>query len=467
MVYNWMSATGGLRDRVEAELAGSVPVVEGLTSSGATSSGVTVSWNQVPTAVKYRVYFSKSSTMPSTCEPNCQVIVPSDLAKPSYTLSGLTSNATYYVKASAINSAGKTITDWQTTPVTVKTKPGSLPSATAKALTRLQPARIVVLGGTGVVSAAVARQLAKFTTGEVSRHWGADRYATAAAVAGEFAPRVDTVFVAGGAAYADALAGAPLAGHGNDPVLLSKSVPVRKPPPTASSSTTASILQYYTTAWHTFNTAEWTGDAQFEAGVGPIAVVLPGGSTASYRGVVRSALPKTGSTDRNTVNIVSIDNYVRGAVAAEMPSSWKPEVLKAQAVAARSYGVRSLVASRYYDLCDTTSCQVYRGVDADTATTDAAVKATAGKILNYNGSPAFTQFSSSSGGFSALGSQPYLKAKVDGYDDWSGNSVHDWTKSVSASTLEKNTRQSARSSPSRSPSEQVAVIGAAGFRAWP
>ena len=104
-------------------------------------------------------------------------------------------------------------------------------------------------------------------------------------------------------------------------------------------------------------------------------------------------MPKTGSTDRNTVNIVSVDNDVRGVVAAEMPSSWKPEALKAQAVAARSYGVRSLVASRYCDLCDTTSCRVYRGVDAETATTDAAVKATAGKILNYNGSPAFTQFS--------------------------------------------------------------------------
>ena len=99
--------------------------------------------------------------------------------------------------------------------------------------------------------------------------------------------------------------------------------------------------------------------------------------------------------------------------------------------------MRSLGASRYFDLCDTTSCQVYRGVDAETATTDAAVKATAGKILNYNGSPAFTQFSSSSGGYSALGNQPYLKAKVDAYDDWAGDSAHDRTKSVSDSTLDK------------------------------
>ncbi|MBK5216683.1 MAG: SpoIID/LytB domain-containing protein, partial [Propionibacteriales bacterium] len=83
------------------------------------------------------------------------------------------------------------------------------------------------------------------------------------------------------------------------------------------------------------------------------------------------------------------------------------------------------------------SCQVYRGVSAETTNTNNAIKATAGKILTYNNVPAFTQFSSSSGGYSALGSQPYLKAKTDAYDDWSGNTVHDWTKSVSASTLEK------------------------------
>src|SRR5665811_1453173 len=104
----------------------------------------------------------------------------------------------------------------------VANSPGSLPSATADALKRLQPGRIVVLGGTGVVSAAVETQLAKFTSGGVSRRWGADRYATAAAVAGEVAATVETVFVAGGAAYADALAGAALAGRGNDPVLLTK-----------------------------------------------------------------------------------------------------------------------------------------------------------------------------------------------------------------------------------------------------
>ena len=68
---------------------------------------------------------------------------------------------------------------------------------------------------------------------------------------------------------------------------------------------------------------------------------------------------------------------------------------------------------RYYDTCNTTGCQVYKGYSPETSNSDAAVKATAGKILTYNGSPALTQFSSSSGGYTAVGSQPYLKAVND------------------------------------------------------
>jgi SpoIID/LytB domain protein len=135
--------------------------------------------------------------------------------------------------------------------------------------------------------------------------------------------------------------------------------------------------------------------------------------------------------------VVSIDDYVRGVIAAEMPSSWHTEALKAQAVAARTYGVRSMSASRHYDICSTTACQVYGGASRETSSTDSAVKATAGKILTYQGKPAFTQFSSSSGGYSNTGSQPYLKATSDPWDNWSGNQNHAWTISVTASKIEK------------------------------
>ena len=89
-----------------------------------------------------------------------------------------------------------------------------------------------------------------------------------------------------------------------------------------------------------------------------------------------------GSTGR-TINRVLVEDYVRGVVPAEMPTSWPAEAVRAQAVAARSYAVRLRANRRYpsYDLCDTTACQVYRGMAAETTGGDAAVRATAGRIL--------------------------------------------------------------------------------------
>lgn len=96
----------------------------------------------------------------------------------------------------------------------------SIPDATADELRRLEPRNIVVVGGPGAVSAAVEVQLMTFTSGTVTRHAGADRFGTAAAVsAAAFAPNSPMAFVATGLEFADALsAGAP--GVGRGPVLL-------------------------------------------------------------------------------------------------------------------------------------------------------------------------------------------------------------------------------------------------------
>lgn len=161
---------------------------------------------------------------------------------------------------------------------------------------------------------------------------------------------------------------------------------------------------------------------------GPIELVTPSGTTA-YRGWLRAAPSSSGSTNRDTVNVVRLDAYVRGVVPAEMPALWRPEAVQSQAVAARTYAMwhRHHVPDRYYHLCDTTSCQVYRGVSGEHPAADAAVRATRGQILTYDGAPAFTQFSASSGGWTAAGSAPYLRAQRDPYDNWSGNSHHRWS----------------------------------------
>jgi SpoIID/LytB domain protein len=137
--------------------------------------------------------------------------------------------------------------------------------------------------------------------------------------------------------------------------------------------------------------------------------------------------------------VVSMDQYIYGVVPDEMPASWQPEAIKAQAVAARTYAAwsRDQHASRYYQICDTTSCQVYGGVAGEDARSNAAVRATAREILTYAGKAAFTQFGSSSGGWTSPGSFPYLTAQADPYDDFAGNPVHDWSTTLNAATLER------------------------------
>jgi hypothetical protein len=77
----------------------------------------------------------------------------------------------------------------------------------------------------------------------------------------------------------------------------------------------------------------------------------------TYRGVLRFLY---GDGALRTVNVVNLEQYLRGVVPRESPASWPAAALEAQAVAARSY---SLAENRnwYAKTCDTTSCQVYGG----------------------------------------------------------------------------------------------------------
>jgi SpoIID/LytB domain protein len=202
------------------------------------------------------------------------------------------------------------------------------------------------------------------------------------------------------------------------------------------------VVGYRTDRWHRYRPgglAHLVGDGQLQASDGTLTLVLPGGTTATYRGSLRGASPSAGSRDRDTVDVVGVEQYLRGVVSAEMPASWAPAALQAQAVAARTYALREKADNRrrYYQICDTGACQVYRGVSAEYRTTDAAVRATRGQYLGYDGVPAFTQFGSSSGGWTSDGGHPYLPAQSDPYDDWAGNPVHDWSTKVDERALER------------------------------
>ena len=187
--------------------------------------------------------------------------------------------------------------------------------------------------------------------------------------------------------------------------------------------------------WRPGGAAALQGEGEFRA-PGPIALVKPN-RTTRYHGFLRAAKASPGSTSRDTVNVVTLDQYVKGVVPSEVYTSWRPAALQAQAVAARTYAAfeRAAHEARHYQICDTTACQVYGGVDEEVASTNAAVEATAREILTYGGEPAFTQFSASSGGWTSAGNFPYLPAKADPYDDTASNPAHDWQETLSAATI--------------------------------
>jgi len=111
------------------------------------------------------------------------------------------------------------------------TTPDRVPGATRREILRLRPQEVVILGGEGAVSAAVADTVAGWVP-QVSRIAGSDRYATAVQVSrSRFGAGVPVVYVATATDFPDALAGGVAAGLGGGPVLLVNAAGV--PPSTA------------------------------------------------------------------------------------------------------------------------------------------------------------------------------------------------------------------------------------------
>lgn len=164
---------------------------------------------------------------------------------------------------------------------------------------------------------------------------------------------------------------------------------------------------------------------------GLVRVCHTDGSSTWYEGWIRGAsVVEGGVRSLRTVNVVSIEQYLRGVVPEEVFTSWEPAALEAQAVAARSYALagdsryRAGTDTNFADTCDTIRCQVYSGrfnqsaggpieqVFADS--TDAAISATDGLVRVFgDGSVARTEFSASTGGYTvdaeALGGFPAVE----------------------------------------------------------
>jgi stage II sporulation protein D len=162
------------------------------------------------------------------------------------------------------------------------------------------------------------------------------------------------------------------------------------------------------------------GPLLFAPGTAPLELGRP------YRGQIQVTVA---DGKLQAVNVVGLEPYLQGVVPAEMPHTWAPEALKAQAVAARSYALASL-KSGSFDLYPDTRSQVYRGVAGEAPETNAAVQATAGQVVLYAGRVAKTYFFSTSGGRTMSAADawgtpiPYLVSVPDPYDTLSP--YHDW-----------------------------------------
>lgn len=220
---------------------------------------------------------------------------------------------------------------------------------------------------------------------------------------------------------------------------------------TGATTNTCSLDSYDGSSW-TVHRSGTICPVRFSTTVGTVDVLLPS-ERRVYRGTLL-AIWRSASTV-GTANDVEMQSYLRSVVPAEMPPSWADEALQSQSVAARTYAARRSGGTSWYDTCDTTACQVYRGLGRrnsdgsitsyEYATTDDAVAATDEVVLTYRFSDgvtrlATTMFSSSNGGQVAPGSpdHPYLEAHPDGYDDVSINSRHRWSASLPVTALESS-----------------------------
>jgi len=147
-----------------------------------------------------------------------------------------------------------------------------------------------------------------------------------------------------------------------------------------------------------------------------------------YRGTIAV------NSKNQIINILPLEDYLKGVVPAEMPIGSGTEyfeALKAQAICARTYTLQRLNKDHDFDLHIDVRDQVYKGVDAEREISGKAVDETSGMVLTYKGELCTIYYSSTCGGYTeavenVFSSEPipYLKSIKDGKDFYCSASPH-------------------------------------------
>jgi len=180
-------------------------------------------------------------------------------------------------------------------------------------------------------------------------------------------------------------------------------------------------------------------------------LLCQGGGNLTVRGTIEATDNSDGAP--RTVNTLPLEQYVSGVVPNESPAYWGTlgtagpqgrawgfQELEAQAVAVRSYVMAGLGSwGGYADTCDL-DCQTYRGTLNENPLADLAVTDTAGQVMEYRGGEvAATQYSASTGGYTAPGAFPAVVDAGDGICiPGACNPNHNWTQSVPVTTIESD-----------------------------
>jgi stage II sporulation protein D (peptidoglycan lytic transglycosylase) len=146
------------------------------------------------------------------------------------------------------------------------------------------------------------------------------------------------------------------------------------------------------------------------------------------------------------INLIDLEEYVKGVVPAEMNAAWHPAALKVQAIAARSYALYQLRqnSQKEFDIMASTKDQVYRGRAGASAAAAHAVDSSRGLVLVHGDSPIFAAYHSTAAGATEDASYvwsmdlPYLKGVECPFDVDSPH--YQWRTDVSLPALERRLR---------------------------
>ena len=173
-------------------------------------------------------------------------------------------------------------------------------------------------------------------------------------------------------------------------------------------------------------------------------IVVFSGQKYRYRGSIEIDFDKE-QRKLNIINIIGIEEYLYGVLKKEISPRWPAEVLKAQAIAARTFAIFNMdkYIDEGYNICASTNSQAYGGVNHEDPLTNKAVDETRGVIIAYKGKPINAVYHSDSGGYTEDSENvwgsflPYLRSVKSKFEEKVSPPHHTWTCSIDEKDLTK------------------------------